>query len=428
MAENKTTRTSVSADAYIAAIANEGRRQDCAALARLMATASKQPPRMWGSSIVGFGTYRYPLAGGKVGEICAVGFSSRKGDISIYGIGLDDADPALLQRLGRYKRGKGCLYVDRLADVDLEVLARLVAGAIQRKGVGPTPTQPAMPDPVPSPSRVGQVEIDGVALRYTVVGDPSATAPPLLILHGAFMHGEAMAPLAVHFAAERRVILLDQRAHGRSGDSTADAPLTYAQLGDDAARVVEHLGVAQADVLGYSMGGGAALQAAVRHPARVRKLVVLSATYRRDGWYPEVMHAIGAMTLASIAGSPLERDYRRLSPTPDRFARYFERVRALNHEDQDIPDAEVRAMAAPTMVVVGDADGVRPEHAVALFTLRGGGDRSAAATGVLGGVPPARLLVLPAAGHLGLTAMYPEIARHVTAFLNDEPPRPPTWP
>ena len=290
-----------------------------------------------------------------------------------------------------------------------------------------------MPDPAPPPSRTGQVDVDGVTLRYTILGDPAATAPPLLLLHGGFMHGAAMAPLAAHFAGERPVVLLDQRAHGRSGD--AEAPLSYPQLGDDAARVVEALGASLgaafgapgADVLGYSMGGGAALQLAIRHPARVRKLVILSATYRRDGWYPEVMDAIGGMTVASVAGSSLERDYRRLSPTPDRFARYVERVRRLNYEDQDIPDAVVRGIAAPTMVVVGDADGVRPEHAVALFTLRGGGDRRAAATGTLDGVPQARLLVLPAAGHLGLTAMYPEIARHVTAFLNDEPPRPPTW-
>ena len=101
--------------------------------------------------------------------------------------------------------------------------------------------------------------------------------------------------------------------------------------------------------------------------------------------------------------------------------------RKLNFEEQDIPEEAIRRIGAPTMVVVGDADGVQPEHAIALFKLRGGGDRHAAATGLLGGVPQARLLVLPAASHLGLTAMDAEIARHVTAFLNDEPPRPPTW-
>jgi hypothetical protein len=133
MAENKTQRTSVSFDAYIAAITDQRRRQDCTALASLMAEASQQQPQMWGTSIVGFGTHRYALAGGRVGEICAVGFSSRKGDISIYGIGLEGVDPALLNRLGKHKRGKGCLYIGRLADVNLEVLARLIEGAVKRK-------------------------------------------------------------------------------------------------------------------------------------------------------------------------------------------------------------------------------------------------------------------------------------------------------
>ena len=133
MAENKTKPTSVSPAAYLASIADPGRRQDCEALAELMADASHEEARMWGASIVGFGTRRYPLAGDKEGEICAVGFSSRKGDISIYGVGGESADPGLLDRLGKHKRGKGCLYVSRLADVDLAMLRQLIGEAMQRK-------------------------------------------------------------------------------------------------------------------------------------------------------------------------------------------------------------------------------------------------------------------------------------------------------
>ena len=133
MAENKTKLTGLSPAAYIAAITDPVRRQDCAALARLMAHASKEEPRMWGVAIVGFGVHRYPLAGGKLGEICSVGFSSRKGDISIYGVAGEGTDPGLLERLGKYKRGKGCLYVSRLADVNLDVLTTMVVGALRRK-------------------------------------------------------------------------------------------------------------------------------------------------------------------------------------------------------------------------------------------------------------------------------------------------------
>ncbi|MBL8309002.1 MAG: DUF1801 domain-containing protein [Burkholderiales bacterium] len=133
MAENKTKATLASPQGYIDAIADEGRRQDCAALMALMAKTTKAAPAMWGTAIVGFGVHKYPLAGGKTGEICAVGFSSRKGDISIYGVtGFDGAD-ALLAKLGKHKLGKGCLYVSRMADVDAKVLEKLVATAFKTK-------------------------------------------------------------------------------------------------------------------------------------------------------------------------------------------------------------------------------------------------------------------------------------------------------
>ena len=133
MAENKTKPTGLSPEKYLSAIADESRRNDCAALTRLMSKASKHEPAMWGSSIVGFGTHTYQLAGGREGQICAVGFSSRKGDISVYGIAGENADAALLAKLGKYKRGKGCLYIARLSDVDSKILEKLVAGAIKRK-------------------------------------------------------------------------------------------------------------------------------------------------------------------------------------------------------------------------------------------------------------------------------------------------------
>lgn len=133
MSTAKTKATPVNPATYLAAIEDEARRQDCEALLALMARASRLPAVMWGTAIVGFGVHRYPLAGGKQGEICAVGFSSRKGDISIYGVVETSSSRELLARLGKHKSGKGCLYVRRLADLDLGVLEELVALAIKEK-------------------------------------------------------------------------------------------------------------------------------------------------------------------------------------------------------------------------------------------------------------------------------------------------------
>jgi hypothetical protein len=131
MAENKTKASAASPDAYVAAIADAARRQDCVALMALMSKATKQAPVMWGSAIVGFGVHNYPLAGGKVGEICAVGFSSRKAEISIYGVTRAAGAEALLPKLGKHKLGKGCLYIHSLAEVDAKVLEKLVALAFK---------------------------------------------------------------------------------------------------------------------------------------------------------------------------------------------------------------------------------------------------------------------------------------------------------
>jgi len=133
MAENKTKATDASVRDYLARIEDDTRRDDCEALAELMARATKHPPRMWGPSIVGFGSYHYRYESGREGDSCLVGFSSRKGDISVYGLHAAADAEQLLARLGTHKAGKGCVYIRTLADVDLKVLAKLVASAAAEK-------------------------------------------------------------------------------------------------------------------------------------------------------------------------------------------------------------------------------------------------------------------------------------------------------
>jgi hypothetical protein len=133
MAENKTKETDASVDRYIAAIADETRRADCQVLAKLMAKATKQPAKMWGSSIVGFGSYHYKYESGREGNMCLVGFSSRKGDISVYGMNSAPNHDALMAKLGKHKMGKGCLYIKRLSDIDLKTLEKLIAEAAGAK-------------------------------------------------------------------------------------------------------------------------------------------------------------------------------------------------------------------------------------------------------------------------------------------------------
>ena len=133
MAENKTKPTNASVASYFAAIEDEGRRKDCEALAKLMTRATKEKPRMWGTSIVGFGSYHYKYESGREGDSCLVGFSSRKGDISLYLVADFPGQDALIAKLGKHKRAKGCLYVRKLAHVDAEVLEQLVVGSVAER-------------------------------------------------------------------------------------------------------------------------------------------------------------------------------------------------------------------------------------------------------------------------------------------------------
>jgi pimeloyl-ACP methyl ester carboxylesterase len=225
------------------------------------------------------------------------------------------------------------------------------------------------------------------------------------------------------FADERVVITFDQQGHGRTPDTSRE--MSYEEFADDAAALLRALQVERADVMGYSQGGGVALQLALRHPSLVAKLVSMSATYRQDGWYPSVVESIKGMHAGMLAGTPVEQAFREHTPDPAAFDAYLEKMKVLNSEDQDISDPKMRSISAPTMVIVGDADGVKPEHAVAMFELRGGGDEAAATSGVLEHSPAARLVILPATSHIGISGEWAVLAPMVRAFLDDVAPTTP---
>jgi pimeloyl-ACP methyl ester carboxylesterase len=215
---------------------------------------------------------------------------------------------------------------------------------------------------------------------------------PLLLLHGAYMTADMMAPLATGLAATRQVIVPELQGHGRTAD--ADRPLTYEQMADDVAALAGHLELEQADVFGYSMGGAAALQIAIRHPELVRRLVVASAGYRYDSMPPEAIAMFPSITPEMFAGTPMETEYKRLAPNPDDFPTLVEKLKTLDTTDFAWPDDDIRRIAAPTLIVLGDSDGVRLEHAVEMFKLRGGG-----VMGDLSGMPESQLAVLPGTSH-----------------------------
>ena len=275
-----------------------------------------------------------------------------------------------------------------------------------------------------APSRSGHLPINGLSLYHEVYGElgKSKTAP-LLLIPGGFMATDSMKSWVSAFASERTVIVFDQQGHGRTPDTSRT--MSYEQFADDAAALLRALGVERADVMGYSQGGGVALQLALRHPTLVDKLISLSATYRKDGWYPAVFEAIAGLSAAAFAGTPVEKAFKEHTPDAAAFDAYLEKMKVLSIDDQNISDAQMRSISAKTMVIVGDADAVKPEHALVMFKLRGGGDEEAAASGTLQKVPAARLVILPATSHVSIAAKSAVLAPMVTAFLDDVLPATP---
>jgi len=271
------------------------------------------------------------------------------------------------------------------------------------------------------PSRGGHLPINGLNLYHEVYGELGGSNPPLLLIPGAFMAADSMAAWVDAFARERAVIIFDQQGHGRTPDTTRE--MSYEQFADDAAELLRALGVDRADVMGYSQGGGVALQLAIRHPSKVGKLVPMAATFRKDGWYPVVPESIGGLSARDFAGTGVEAAFKEHTPDAQAFDAYLEKMKVLNADDQNISDDDMRSITAKTMVIVGDADGVRLEHALAMFRLRGGCDEEAAASGVLMDAPAARLVVLPAMSHVGLSGESELLVPMVTAFLDDVVPK-----
>ena len=271
-----------------------------------------------------------------------------------------------------------------------------------------------------APTRTGYADVNGARFYYQIYGDLASAKTPLLVLHGSFMSSEAMAPLTTSFAGVRPVIAFDARGHGRTGD--VPGAFTYEQMATDAAGVLDALKVPVADVLGYSMGAVTALAMAVRHSDKVGKQIIVSGVSQREGWYPEVPEAMARITPEVFAGSPLEAEYKRLSPTPDAFPVLVGQIRKQEAEKYDQSDEAIRAIKGKTMIIVGDADGVQLDHALKLFKLRGGGDPKAAAQGFLPAAPRARLAILPATSHIGIMANGPLIAELAIPFLDDTKP------
>jgi pimeloyl-ACP methyl ester carboxylesterase len=254
--------------------------------------------------------------------------------------------------------------------------------------------------------------VNGLNLYYETHGPDGTT--PLVLLHGGVGSGGMFGEMLAQLAAGRRAIPVDLQGHGRTAD--IDRPLNFEAMADDVAGLIRHLGLAKADIMGYSLGGGVALQTAIRHPDVVRRLVIISAPAKRDGWYPEVLAGMAGMTAEAAEAmkpSPIYQHYASIAPRPEDWPVLVGKLGELLRQDYDWSQ-EVAALSAPVLIVVGDADSVRTAHAVEFFELLGGGKRDAGWDG--SGMSRSRLAILPGTTHYSILSS-PGLAATADRFL-----------
>ncbi len=259
-------------------------------------------------------------------------------------------------------------------------------------------------------------EVNGLKLYYEIHGPQSSTQTPLVLLHGGLGMIEMVGNLVSVFSQARQVIGVDLQGHGRTAD--VDRPLRYETMGDDIAALIRHLGIAKADVLGYSLGGGTALRTAIQHPDLVRRLVLVSAPFKRNAWFPEVLAGMAQMNAASaefMKGSPMYQTYVSVAPKPENFPVLVEKTGDLLRQPYDWSN-EVKALPMPVMLVFADADSVPPSHVAEFFGLLGGGQRDA--NWDSSGMTQHRLAILPGQTHYDLFAS-PLLPTVVQPFLHE---------
>lgn len=258
----------------------------------------------------------------------------------------------------------------------------------------------------------GYAPVNGLKMYYEIRGQ----GEPLVLLHGAFMAiTDEWSDLANELAKTRKVIAVEMQGHGRTADIKRD--ISYENLADDVTTILDYLKIERADLVGYSLGAGTAMECAIRHPENVRKVVSISHPIRRDGWVKEANDFWPNFSMEMMKGTPAETEREKLNPVPNSFPEFFSHIKAAAMRPWDFGAEKFKATKAPFFFIHGDADGVRMEHISEMYRLKGGGNSHA-------DMMPrtdSRLAIIPNATHVTLMNRVAVMVPMINDFLNATP-------
>jgi pimeloyl-ACP methyl ester carboxylesterase len=240
-------------------------------------------------------------------------------------------------------------------------------------------------------------EVNGLKMYYEIHG----SGRPLVLLHGAFGFAEGWGAFLPTLTKTHQVIAIELQGHGHTND--IDRPLTFEQMADDAAALLKQLKIKNADFFGYSMGGTVALGVAIRHPELVRKLAFYGscAGTAKDTYDPEIYKQFQSLG-PDFAPPVLKKPYDRMAPDPKRWPVLVTKIKELEKIFKGYSAADLKAIKAQTLIMMGDRDAVRPEHAVEMYRL----------------IPNAQLAIFPGGDHFLLFSSPDKLLATLTPFLN----------
>ena len=253
----------------------------------------------------------------------------------------------------------------------------------------------------------GYASVNGLQMYYELYGE----GKPLVLLHGTFGTVDSWGNLLPTLAQNRKVIALEMQGHGRTADS--DRPISHEAFGDDVAKLLDHLNIDRADVIGYSLGGTVALQLGIKRPDLVSKLVILSAVYKHEGWLPEVRQAFNFISPQGLANTPLKTEYDRLAPDPKHWSSFVKKFAEFNTQDFNLGEENIQELQPPVLFILGDNDGISMAHKANMYHLCGGD-----VFGDMARLPASQLAILPGTTHVSLMQQPDRLLPLINNFLD----------
>jgi pimeloyl-ACP methyl ester carboxylesterase len=257
------------------------------------------------------------------------------------------------------------------------------------------------------PAGSGYAPVNGIKVYYEIYGE----GRPLVLLHGAFytidMNWGLMIP---ELSKTRKVIAIEMQGHGHSPFSERE--LSIATLASDVEKVMDYLKIDSADVAGYSMGGSVAYQFAVQSPKRLRKLVIISSTYKTNGWLPVVNGAFKDFKPEFFDNTPLQAGYDAVAPDKTKWRKYLEQMFAFAQVPFNVGDSNIAKIAAPVLIISGDNDGTDKIELIKTYQLLGGG-----VTADMQPMPKSQLAIVPSQGHVSLMMETTTLLDYMNSFL-----------